>query len=354
MRQIGVLVVDDSSFIRRCISQLIERDPQFTVVGIARNGKDALEKIQRLQPDVVTMDVEMPEMDGIEALTKIMASCPVPVIMLSNHTEDGAKTTIKALELGAVDFYLKNMLVAEDADSDTIAAFFAALKGAAARKQQSVCLLESSDILDSMMNVTYKPQPKLQPKRYDLLLIGCSTGGPGALQTILPRFSAETRVPILVIQHMPQGFTGPLAERFDTICPMRVKEAATGDVLEPGTIYIAPAGFQTYTKRRPDGSVQLLIDSSSPIETVYTPSVDVALLSATQVFRERLLTVIMTGMGKDGLIGCGEAKKNGGYVVVEAEESCIVYGMPRAVFEAGLADRQVPLQEMFDTVNVLL
>lgn len=184
----------------------------------------------------------------------------------------------------------------------------------------------------------------------DLLIIGCSTGGPSALQTILPRFPEDTHVPIIVLQHMPPGFTKPLAERFDNICRLRVKEAENGDILKAGNIYIAPAGYQTFIDKKKDGSVTLRIEDCPSIDTLYKPSIDVTLDSAAPVFKERLLSVILTGMGNDGLLGCGAVKKYNGKIIVEAEESCIVYGMPKAVYEAGLADIQVPLSDIFHEI----
>ncbi len=344
MQQYGVLVADDSSFMRRCISLIVERDPRFFIIGIARNGQDALEKVQRLKPDIVTLDVEMPEMDGIEALNEIMKVCPVPVVMLSNYTEEGAKTTIKALELGAVDFFLKSTLVGDDADPEAINAFLYCLNTIV--KGVKIPLHEEIQVVtpEALPNVHSKEQ------RADLLVIGCSTGGPSALQSLLPRFAKDINIPIIVIQHMPPGFTGPLAERFDTICSLHVKEAQDGDILSAGTIYIAPAGYQTFLKRKAEGTVILQIEDYSPIETLYKPSVNVTLLSAAQVYKNRLLALIMTGMGNDGLVGCEEVKKQKGKVIVEAEESCIVYGMPKVVYEAGFADVQVPLHQIYQQV----
>lgn len=345
MQQYGVLVVDDSSFMRRCISMIIERNPQFFIIGIARNGQDAIEKIQRLKPDIVTMDVEMPEMDGIQALKRIMNSCPVPVIMLSNYTEEGAKTTVEALEIGAVDFFLKSELVGETANPRVIEAFLKSIK----------TIIEAGKIPvhEEINIIAHNIEPEFKEKReskVDALIIGCSTGGPSALQSILPRFSKETSVPIIVIQHMPPGFTGPLAERFDTICNLHVKEAQDGDILEAGTIYVAPSGFQTYLNKKANGNVVVRIESYAPFETLYKPSLDVTFISASQVYKDRLVTVVMTGMGNDGLAGCKEVKKHNGRVIVEAEETCIVYGMPKVVFDAGLADVKVPLPRIFEEI----
>jgi len=347
MKQYGVLVVDDSSFMRRCISLILEKDPQFFIIGIARNGIDAIEKIQRLRPDLVTMDVEMPEMDGISALKEIMASYPVPVVMLSNHTEEGTKIALEALELGAVDLFVKNTIIGEDAKEVAINDFLGKLKviATSGKVQTNKEDLETKKVVTSEV---------LTKTIRELLIIGCSTGGPSALQSILPRFPANLPVPIIVIQHMPPGFTRPLAERFDTICNLHVKEIEDGDFLEVGNIYVAPAGFQTSLEKNKENKIIFKVEDKSPIETLYKPSINVTLNSAAPIFKEKLLSVILTGMGNDGLIGCGNVRENKGYIIVEAEESCIVYGMPKVVFEAGLADKQVTLPYIFEQIMLHL
>ncbi len=351
MQRYGVLVVDDSSFMRKSISMIIEKDPQLFIIGIARDGMDAIEKIQRLKPNVVTMDVEMPVMDGITALEKIMNLCPVPVMMLSNYTQEGAEITIKALELGAADFFLKSELIKGDVKEEVIYDFLNRLKIIAQNKNL---------YLRQAKNLQYKGIASKEGKfsdrgpLVDLLIIGTSTGGPAALQSILPYFPQDTRVPILVLQHMPPGFTKPFAERFNTFCNLRVKEAEDGDVLEPGNIYIAPAGFQTLLNKRNDGGIALKIEESSDERILYKPSVNVTLNSAAPIYKERLLAVILTGMGNDGLEGCRAVKKYNGHVIVEAEESCVVYGMPKAVYEAGLADIQVPLPNILNSIMLYI
>ncbi|MBC8080688.1 MAG: chemotaxis response regulator protein-glutamate methylesterase [Gorillibacterium sp.] len=349
----GVLIVDDSSFMRKCISDIIEKDPYLFVIGIARNGQDAVEKIQRLKPDIVTMDVEMPEMDGIEALKVIMRSCPVPVVMLSNHTEEVAKTTLQALELGAVDFFLKNALMGAKADQQLVEIFLSCLKNIVEGVKPPLHHpIKTSPIKAPIIITPPKDIPPIvasmvKKHKADILIIGCSTGGPSALHLLLPCFPKDTNVPIVVIQHMPVGFTKPLADRLNTTCNLHVKEAEDGQVLKAGTIYIAPAGSQTQMTRESNECVTLRVGASSPIETLFRPSVNVTLLSAAQVYKNRLTAIIMTGMGNDGLMGCEEVKKQKGRVIVEAKESCVVYGMPRVVFEAGLADVQVPLTQIF-------
>ena len=345
MRKYGVLIVDDSAFMRRAISKLLEHDPRFFVVGVARNGLEAVEKAARLQPDLITMDVEMPEMDGIAALARIMETHPLPVVMLSSHTEEGATATLQALEHGAVDFFLKSELLRVPLREEDVQDFYARLCAAA-----DANLPGGPATPPAPPPRPERPAQAQAPSSIDLVLIGCSTGGPSALQTILPRFSTEISVPILVVQHMPAGFTKPLADRFDSICNLRIVEAKDGDRLEPGLVHIAPAGFQTLLRRQRDGSVVLDVQEHSPIETLYRPSIDVTLSSAAHVYRERLLGVILTGMGSDGLEGCRRVKAQNGHVLVESEESCIVYGMPKVVHDAGLADRQCALSHMYSQI----
>ena len=351
MQRYGVLVVDDSSFMRKSISLIIEKDPQFFIAGIARDGSEAIEKVQRLKPDIVTMDVEMPEMDGITALGKIMEVCPVPVVMLSNYTEEGAEITIRALEQGAVDFFLKSELIGQDVEKKVIDDFLCKLKTIA--ESAKIPLREVKVSGDKGIKST-KSKSAARGQLVDLVIIGTSTGGPAALQSILPYFPEDTRVPILVLQHMPPGFTKSLAERFDTFCNLHVKEAEDGDILEAGKIYIAPAGFQTLLAKRSDDNVTLKIEDMPDEKILYKPSVNITLDSAAPIYKERLLTVILTGMGNDGLIGCRSVKKYNGRVIVEAEESCIVYGMPKAVFEAGLADIQVTLPNVFEKIMLYI
>lgn len=342
MGRYGVLIVDDSAFMRRAISLLFEKDTDFFITGIARNGLEAIEKIKRFKPDVVTMDVEMPEMDGITALAQIMKVHPVAVVMLSTLTGEGAEATLTALQLGAVDFFPKSSLITDPIDPKKADDFLMRVKAAANAK------LPSKNNIASVKEIVAAEKKKEGTASVDLLVIGCSTGGPSAIQSILPRFTPDFPAGIVVLQHMPPGFTKPLADRFDTLCHLKVKEAEDGDVVMPGIIYIAPAGYQTLFQKTYDGKTVLKIvrDESK----LYKPSIDVSLQSASSIYRDRLLAVILTGMGTDGLIGCGEVKRQRGRVIVESEESCIVYGMPKAVYEAGYADRQVSLPHMYQEI----
>lgn len=341
MSRYGVLIVDDSAFMRRAISLLFEKDPDFFIVGFARNGLEAIEKIRRFKPDVVTMDVEMPEMDGITALAQFMKTHPVAVVMLSTQTDEGAEATLTALQLGAVDFFPKSSLIKDPMEPEILDDFLMRVKAAASAKLPLG--INAVSVKEAVAERKNNSSPSV-----DLLIIGCSTGGPSAIQSILPRFMTDFPAGIVVVQHMPPGFTKPLADRFDTICNLKVKEAEDGDVVMPGIIYVAPAGYQTLFQKTYDGKTALKIvpDESK----LYKPSIDVTLHSASLVYRDRLLVVILTGMGTDGVIGCSEVKRQRGHVIVEAEESCIVYGMPKAVYEAGYADRQVSLSNIYQEI----
>ncbi|SCN24758.1 Chemotaxis response regulator protein-glutamate methylesterase [Clostridium sp. N3C] len=288
----------------------------------------------------------MPELNGIEALKEIMKSNPVPVVMLSQHTEEGTKLALEALEEGAVDFFLKSSLIGDNTSEEIINDFLVRLKAIA--KSGKVHLNEEDYIKKETNNELVKKTS--YSKKRDLIIIGCSTGGSSALQSLLPRFPEDLDVPIIVLQHMPPGFTKPLSERFDAICNLRVKEIENGDELVPGNIYIAPSGFQTFLELNNDNKVTFKVEDYSPIETLYKPSINVTLNSAAPLFKDRLISIILTGMGNDGLMGCDNVKKNNGFVIVEAEESCVVYGMPKVVYEAGLADVQVPLSRIFEQI----
>ncbi|WP_040209420.1 protein-glutamate methylesterase/protein-glutamine glutaminase [Neobacillus jeddahensis] len=341
MKQYGVLVVDDSAFMRRAVSHIIEEDPQLYVIGIARNGVEAVEKVQRLKPDLVTMDVEMPEMNGIRSLKEIMKLSPVPVVMLSSLTKEGANETLLALEYGAVDFFLKDNLLKNPSDQEQIEEFLQRIKSIVKGKLPS-----PSPVLRPIENKV----TKLVNQNIELIFIGCSTGGPSALQAILPQFPKDFPIPIVVAQHMPAGFTKPLADRFDTLCHLNVREGKDGEEIQAGTIYISPSGYQTRFERKQDGTVVLLIDNHEEGQALYKPCIDISLASAAPIYTNRLLSIILTGMGVDGMEGCGAVKKYQGTVLVEDEESCIVYGMPKAVVQAGYADGQYPLSKIYEEI----
>ena len=332
-----VLVVDDSAVMRKHVSAMIEKSSYLSVIGIARNGKDAIEKIGRLKPDVVILDTIMPEMNGLEALEYIMENCPVPVVMMS----EGEEATIEAMAKGAIDFVVKDELLLGELD----VSFHERLLVAANAK---IIKPPSVPIKEVVIQ-----EEKIESKR-DLLIIGSSTGGPAALQQILTRFPANFPVPIIVIQHMPEGFTKSLADRLNDLCALRVKEVVHGERMEVGTIYIGVSGFQTLVLQDAAGHYVFQITQRTPFDTLYKPSVDVTLSSVAKLRNLRTVVVILTGMGVDGLRGCQLMKENDCVILSESAETCVVYGMPKAVFEAGLSDQQVPLYNMYEQILLLI
>lgn len=341
MKKYGVLVVDDSAFMRKLICDIIEASPLFYEAGRARNGKDALEKVKRLKPDIVTLDIEMPELNGLETLKILMEEMPLPVVMLSN----GTASTLEAFELGAVDFVVKSELLKENNEAE-VEDFYKRLE--AATKVDPKILtkqIEKSPTLPKQ-----KQTISYTNKNIDLIVIGSSTGGPAALQTIITKLPATMPIPIVVVQHMPVGFTKFFAERLDRFCRIKVKEAEQDEVLKGGTVYIAPAGKQTLLRKNAKG--QYLVDqrTTTPVKTLFKPSVDVTLLSVAEYAKDKILAVILTGMGSDGLEGCRAIKQHGGIVIAESEETCVVYGMPKAVFNAGLVDKQLPLPQIAEEI----
>ena len=342
---IKVLVVDDSPFMRKVISSLIERDTSFEIVGIARTGLEAIEKVKLLRPHVVTLDITMPEMDGLTALKRIMKECPTPVVMVSSLTDDGASATIEALEHGAVDCILKTNIANEKLDPQVHSHFISVLKSASSAK-----LSPSTSVITPSKPSTSKSLPT---SKIQLLCIGSSTGGPAALQAILPQLPRNFPIPVIVAQHMPPGFTKPFADRFNNLCALTVKEAEDGELVKTGFIYICPSGFQTVVRQTPDGVI-LKIENNTKHKALYEPSVDVTLSSLTSVYKSALFSVILTGMGSDGAAGCKLLKKMGGHVAVESEDSCVVYGMPRSVFENGDADAKIHINEMFNYIKKMV
>lgn len=336
METYGVLIVDDSAVMRKIFSAIIDDCPNFYVIGKARNGVDALEKIQKLKPALILMDVEMPQLNGLETLAKIMAQDPLPVIMMTNEVE----AAVEATALGAVDFVIKQPLI-ESEDKEARMHFYerlhVAVHASLSKRAQPVVIPAPLPIV-----------PDITDK--ELVIIGSSTGGPAALQMILTQIPPTIGVPILVVQHMPKGFTRHLANRFDTLCAVTVKEAEHNEVMTAGTIYIAPSGIQTMMQKNAEGQYVIRQKNRATIETLYKPSIDVALLSVAQLAQHKLLTIILTGMGDDGLRGCKAVKQHGGTLIAEAAESCVIYGMPKVVYEAGLVDQQVLIEEVFDTM----
>ena len=346
---IRVLVVDDSAFVRKVVTQMLSRSPFVEVVGIARDGEEALELAERLSPDVVTLDLMMPGMDGLEFLRRQSAVRPLPVVVCSISHESGA-AAIEAFELGAVEFVQKPTALATDRVYEIADELVAKVKAAAE-------VVVPPRITASEPRAAAAPAPEGQPAppeipssadRADIVVIGISTGGPQALRQVIPAFPADFPVPIAVVLHMPEGYTQLYAERLAEISQIDVVEAKDGDVMRPGAMFLAPAG-RHLALARIDGDVIVHLDQR-PLDTPHRPAVDVLFRSAAEVYGSRVLGVVMTGMGTDGVVGAAFIKAQGGRVITEAESTCVVYGMPRAIVEACMSDRTAPLPDMAATI----
>ncbi len=340
---VRVLIVDDSGFFRRRISEILSSDKRIEVVGMAADGMEAIRKVAEFKPDVVTMDIEMPVLDGISAVRRIMAMHPTPILMFSSLTSDGAKATLDALDAGAVDYLPKRL---EDLSQD---------QGEARRM---LCERVRTIGLRGMMGRSAAPRAAgvvpappaksraaLPPRGgCKIVIIGTSTGGPAALQQVLSKLPADYPVPILLVQHMPGSFTPAFAQRLDQLCAIRVKEAAEGDVLKPGTALLAPGGRQMVVEDR-RGSVLVHITDSEPGQN-YRPCIDITFISVAKAYPGKALAVVLTGMGADGREGARVLKQGGSFIWAQDEASCVVYGMPMAVTEAGLVDQVLPLSDI--------
>jgi two-component system chemotaxis response regulator CheB len=340
---VKVLIVDDSAFMRNALSNMLSSDPEIQIVGKARDGIEAIELVEKLRPHIVTMDVEMPRMDGITALKHIMEKNPLPVIMVSSLTVEGAKVTLDALEHGAVDFIPKNL--------SELSLNIVKIKEILVEKIKHIAKKGVSRNYVRQASKTVeipKPIPvrTTGERRISLVSIGTSTGGPKALQEILPKLPKDFPTPIVVAQHMPPNFTKPFAERLNQLSHITVKEAEEGEPLRNGVAYIAPGSGHMRVVRTKGIETNIHISSSLEEEYIYKPSVDALMLSVAEFFPGRAAGVILTGMGNDGLKGLIALKKTGGRVFAQNEETCVVYGMPRAVIEAGIADKILPLEEI--------
>lgn len=326
-----VLVVDDSAFMRRILTRMLGAAAGIEVVGSAADGNAGLVQVKMLHPDVVTLDVEMPGADGLEALRGIMEQAPTPVVMVSSLTTAHAATTLEALALGAVDFVAKPSAVAE----------MPLVQEELVRKVRAAAQARPRPRRPETAGPPQWTRQTWSPRGYGLIVIGCSTGGPQALRQVLAALPGDLPAPLIVVQHMPAGFTALLAQRLDRESPLRVREAADGDRLEPGLALVAPGGRHLIV--RSDGRVAY---GDGRPEHGVRPAVDVTLRSVLAVRGGDAVVAVLTGMGLDGAEGARRIHEAGGYVLCEAEESAVVYGMPRATWELGGADRQVRLQDM--------
>ena len=346
-----VLVVDDSAFVRKVVSQMLTRSPFIEVVGTARDGEEALEMVERLAPDVVTLDLVMPVVDGLEFLRRQMPKKAVPVVVCSISHESGA-AAVEALELGAVEFVQKPTALATDRVYEIAAELVAKVKSAADSMPRSRGRITAAPT-PPLPLVAPRAVTSARSHHADIVTIGISTGGPQALRHLIPLFPADFPVPIAVVLHMPVGYTAMYAERLNDISALHVVEAADDEAVVPGVMYLAPAGRHLTFVRGDHGVVRTHLDLS-PTDTQHRPSVDVLFRSAADVYGGRVLGVVMTGMGNDGLVGSAHIQAKGGRVVTEAESSCVVYGMPRSVVEAGVGDRVATLQDMATAITEMI
>lgn len=345
-KKIRVLIIDDSAFMRRIISDMLNSDGNIEVIDTARNGKVGLEKAIALKPDIITLDVEMPVMNGLETLSELMKLNPVPkVIMLSSLTYEGGEATIKALELGALDFIAKPTASILNFDAEHI-------KDELTKKINSI----------GKSTGTYYPREQLAEKfsftkknisesssssvklKY-IVAIGTSTGGPRALQEVLPKLPEDIPAAVLVVQHMPPGFTKSLSERLDSLSAINVKEAEEGDVLKPGWAYIAPGNYHMLINEYINDEYKISINKESPV-TGHRPSVNVMMKSVAESGHRNIIAVMMTGMGNDGSEGIKKIKEAGGKTIAQDESTCVVYGMPKSAVNIGAIDTIAPLHNI--------
>ncbi|EON90398.1 MULTISPECIES: protein-glutamate methylesterase/protein-glutamine glutaminase [Plesiomonas] len=370
---IKVLVVDDSVFFRRRVSEILNSHPQLEVIDTANNGKEALEKVQQLRPDVVTMDIEMPVMNGIDAAREIMRVRPTPILMFSSLTHEGAKATLDALDAGAVDFLPKKfediardreeaitllqqrvisisrhrvrpLLSQRPATSSLSASRTPATSNSATPLRAAAPAAENRPVRPAALNT------RRSGKVYQLVAIGTSTGGPVALQNILTKLPGNFPHPILLIQHMPATFTAAFASRLNNLCQINVKEAADGDVVQPGTAYLAPGGKQMVLDGRPGAMRIRILDGGERMN--YKPCVDITFASCARQYRDKVLAVVLTGMGADGRDGAKLLHEQGATIWAQDEESCVVYGMPQAIVKAGIAAEILPLERVAQRIMI--
>ena len=343
MNKIRVLVVDDSVIMRKLLVDILKNEPEIEVVDTAKNGKEAIEKAKGLQPDVITLDIEMPAMDGLTALRYLRREVPrAKVIMFSSLTQEGAKATVEALSFGAYDFVPK----------PSTKSFMESVK-----KIENELIPKIKSIIPLReIKPNFKPTPstvktRLRPGNYGVIGIGVSTGGPQTLMQIIPKLPANFPAPILVVQHMPPLFTKQLADRLNSISSLKVKEADQGELIKEGTVYIAPGDYHMEARKK--GGDLLIFLHQGPPRKFCRPSVDVLFESLAETYRARTLAIVLTGMGNDGEDGARRIKEEGGGVIAQDAKTSVVFGMPKAVIEAGLADEVLSLPQIPQRIKEL-
>ena len=336
--QVRVLVVDDSAYVRKVVTQMLSRSPAIDVVGTARDGREALERVAELGPDVITCDLIMPELDGVGFVREQMTRRPVPIVIVSVASEAG-ELVLNALDAGAVDFIQKPTALASDRLLEMSDDLIAKVRAAAESRVRAV---------PTAPGTPTRVNALVTRGAFDIVVIGISTGGPQALKALIPRLPATLPVPVAIVLHMPVGYIELYAQKLNELSLLTVREAEEGVVLEAGSVLIAPAGRHLSVRRNGTG-VRAHLDVK-PLDSMYRPSVDVLFQSAADVYGARVLAVVMTGMGSDGRDGAAWIKAKGGTVITESEDSCVVYGMPRSIDEAGLSDRSISLDGMADAI----
>jgi len=336
-------VIDDSAYVRKVVREILSRSPFLEVVGTARDGREALELVERLDPDVVTCDLIMPELDGVGFVREQMQRRPVPIIIMSVAKET-AEAALTALDAGAIDFVQKPTALASEKIFEVSAELIDKVKAAGSISLNRIAIVSA-------------PQPARASEpsvagthSVDLVAIGISTGGPQALKRLIPQLPADLPVPVVMVMHMPVGYTEMYAAKLNELSQLEVREAAEGDEIKPGRVFLAPAGRHLSFKRYANGKVVTHLDAK-PFSSLHRPSVDVLFQSAAEVYGKRVLGVVMTGMGSDGKQGAAWIKSQGGLVFTEAESSCVVYGMPGVVVDAGLSDKSVALEDMAHAIR---
>ncbi|MCT4595602.1 MAG: chemotaxis response regulator protein-glutamate methylesterase [Anaeromicrobium sp.] len=356
-----MLIVDDSAFMRRILSDIINSNEGLEVIEIAKNGKEATAKLEKLQVDVVTMDVEMPIMDGIKCLEWIMENKPLPVVMLSSLTKKGADATLKALELGAVDFITKPTNIFKMNNDDVqrevtekikVASQVRIEKKASIKRAYKTKVNGTKSVHKPKVHTTKDIHKTFNNKSNKIIVVGTSTGGPRALQYVIPDIQKNIKGSLLIVQHMPPGFTKSLAKRLNDLSEISVKEAQDNDILMAGCAYIAP-GDRHMKIKKVGGKYKIQLSQDRPVSG-HRPSVDVLFDSAANEVTTDMLGVIMTGMGSDGAKGMVNLKSKGAITIAQDEESCVVYGMPKSAVNLGCVDKIVSLQDIADEINKIV
>lgn len=346
-KKIKVLIVDDSAFMRTAIERMLHSDPAIEIVGSAANGKEAVEKAVRLRPAVITMDVEMPIMDGLHALKEIMRICPTPVLMVSSLTKEGAKVTLDALELGAVDYVPK--------PGSTLSASILTLKDDLLQKIHAAATCQPRSIKLEFIHGRRQAKRVQTPSDEIInraVFIGASTGGPPAVQKILSMIDSGLTAPIIIAQHMPKAFTTAFASRLNLLCGIRVKEACDGEVIQNSVAYICPGDYQTRVSRTIDGKYCFVITPNTTEQDRFAPCINTLFFSAAKEFAHKAIGIILTGMGEDGVRGLKNIKLMGGLTIAQDRSSSVVYGMPRAALEQEAAVRILGLEEIANEIEL--